>query len=70
MQWHQIVALLMPLLESEGGETQMRRMLKEAEYAAGGVGGPLSELHAPAASGDTSLAVVSRTTTPLWTTVT
>jgi hypothetical protein len=42
----------------------MRRTLKEAEYAGGGAGGPLSELHA-AAPGASSSAVASRTTGPL-----
>src|SRR5207302_9353984 len=40
---HQVAALAIPLLEGEG-KTQMRRMLKEAEYAVGGAGGPLSAL--------------------------
>jgi hypothetical protein len=56
------------LLEERG--TQMRRMLKEAEHAVSGAGGPPSELHAAAGSGRRNLAVISRTTAPLWTTIT
>jgi hypothetical protein len=54
----------------EKGGTQMRRMLKDAAYAEGEEGGPLSKIHAAAGSGTRSLAVVSRTTTPVWTIVT
>jgi len=60
--------LWLPLLEGEG-KTQMRRMLKEAEYAVGGAGGPLSALHAAAGSAATNLAAASSTTAPVWTTV-
>jgi len=45
-------------------------MLKDAAYAEGEEGGPLSKIHAAAGSGTRSLAVVSRTTTPVWTIVT
>ena len=39
------------------GETQMRRMLKEAEYAGARAGGPLSKLHAAAGPGARTSAV-------------
>jgi len=49
--------------------TQMRRMLKEAANAVGGAW-PTSELQAVAVSGARNLAIVSRTTTPVWAAVT
>ena len=45
-------------------------MLNEAADPEGEDSGPLSKLHVPAASGTTSLAAVSKTTVPVWTTVT
>jgi hypothetical protein len=47
----------------------MRRMLKEAANAVGGAW-PTSELQAVAVSGARNLAIVSRTTTPVWAAVT
>src|SRR6266704_6507508 len=65
-----IKSLLWLYLCLEGkGETQMRRMLKDAPRAVGGAGGPLSALHAAAGSGATNLAAASRTTAPAWPTV-
>ncbi len=52
------------------GETQMRRMLKEATYGGCGDGGPPSKIHASAGSGARNLAVVPTTTAPRRTTVT
>jgi hypothetical protein len=48
----------------------MRRMLKDAAYAEGGEGEPLSKIHAAAGSGTRSLAAVAKTTVLVWTTVT
>lgn len=48
----------------------MRRMLKDAAYAEGGEGEPLSKIHAAAGSGTGSLAAVAKTTVLVWTTVT
>jgi hypothetical protein len=47
----------------------MRRMLKNAVYAEGEYGGPLSKPHAVVKSGARNAAVVSKTTEPLRTTV-
>ena len=57
----------MPLLEGQV-ETQMRRMLKEADDAEDG--GLLSELHALPGSGVGSSALISRRTVPVWIAVT
>ena len=48
----------------------MRRMVKEAAYAEKGSGGLLSKSHDAAGAGDRTLAVISRTTAPVWTEVT
>ncbi len=64
-----VSALTTLLLEREG-ESQRRRMLNEAAVPEGKEGGPLSKIHVAAASGTTSLAAVSNTTVPVWTTVT
>ncbi len=48
----------------------MRRTLKEGGYAGCGDGGLLSKIHAAAESGTNNVAVVSRTTLSVWTTVT
>ena len=64
-----VSALATLVLEGEG-ESQRRRMLNEAADPEGEDSGPLSKLHVPAASGTTSLAAVSKTTVPVWTTVT
>jgi len=66
---HKVAAVAIPLLEGEG-ETQMRRMEKDAACAGGGVGGPLSKPHAAVKSGATNSTIVPRTTALLRTTVT
>lgn len=58
-----------PLLEGEE-KTQMRRMLYEDVCAEGKEGGPLSKLHAVSRWKAKNLEVSSKTTAPVWTTVT
>jgi hypothetical protein len=58
-----------PLLD-ENGETQMRRMEKDAACPGGGAGGPLSKPHAAVKPGTRKPTVVPRSTAAVWTTVT
>jgi len=65
----EIAAVAIPLLEGEG-QTQIRRMEKDAACAGGGAGGPLSKPHTAVKSGAKNSAVVLRTTALLQTTFT
>ncbi len=48
----------------------MRRMEKDAAWAEGGAGGPLSKPHAAVKAGAKNSVVLSKTTAAVWTTVT
>ena len=63
-------SLLWLLMARRRTGTQMRRMLEETADAGRENGGLLSELHALAQSDVRNLAEVSRTTIPVWITVT
>src|SRR5882724_2301469 len=64
-----VAAWAIALLEGNG-ETQMRRMEKDAARTESGAGGPLSKPHAAVKSVSKNSAVLSRTAAAVWTTVT
>src|SRR5882724_13262646 len=64
-----VAAWAIALLEGNG-ETQMRRMKKDAAWTESGAGGPLSKPHAAVKPEAKNSVVVSRTTAAVWTTVT